>query len=96
MAAYVIIDVEVTDETLYAEYRQQVAPLVASHGGRHLANASESEVVGGDWTPHRLLLLEFPDAEQASEYASSLEAPELQEMRARCVGGRNIVVVPGL
>ena len=96
MAAYVIIDVEVTDEDLYAGYRQQVAPLVASHGGRHLANTSEPEVMAGDWTPHRLLLLEFPDAEQASEYASSLEAAELHDIRARCVSSRNVVVVPGL
>ena len=96
MAAYVILNVEVTDEAVHAQYRQQVAALVASHGGRHLANTSESEVMGGDWAYNRLIMVEFPDTEQAKGYVNALAAPELQEMRARCVGSRNVLVVPGL
>ena len=96
MAAYVIIDVEVTDEALYAEYREQVTSLIAAHGGRRIAYTAEAEVVDGGWTPRRLALLEFPDAEQARELASSLESAELQEARAHCVGSRNVVVFAGL
>lgn len=96
MAAYVILNVEVTDEAVHAQYRQQVAALVASHGGRHLANTNETEVAGGDWTPDRLILVEFPDTEQAKGYVNALEAPELQEIRSRCVGSRNVVVVEGV
>ena len=96
MAGYVIIDLEVTDEALYAQYVQQMAPLIAAHGGKRLANTTEPEVVEGGWTPRRLALLEFADAEQARNLASSLEVTELQEMRARCVRNRNVVVFAGL
>lgn len=96
MAAYAMIDVEVTDEALYAQYRQQVGALPADFGGRYVANTSDSEVTGGDWTPGRLILLEFPDTEQARGYVNALEAAEFREMRARCFGSRNVVVIPGL
>ena len=96
MAAYVILDVEVTDEALYAQYRQQVASLVASHSGRHLANTGDADAMSGDWTPRRLVLIEFPDADQAKGLVNSLDAAKLQEMRAGCVGSRNVVVIPGL
>ena len=96
MAAYVILNVEVTDEAVHARYREQVAALPAAYGGRHLANTSESEVMGGEWAFNRLIMLEFPDTEQAKGYVGALGAPELQEMRAQCVGNRNVVVVAGL
>ena len=96
MAAYVVLNVEVTDEAVHAQYREQVAALPADFGGRHLANTSESEVMGGEWACNRLIMVEFPDTEQAKGYVNALAAPELQEIRSRCVGNRNVLVVPGL
>ena len=96
MATYVILNMEVTDEAAHAQFRERVADLPAAFGGRHLANTGESEVVAGEWPFNRLVVLEFPDTEQAKGYASALGAPELQEARARCVSSRTVLVAPGL
>ena len=64
MAAYVIANVEVTDPAAYEEYRAKVPGTIAAYGGRYLARAGATEVLEGDWTPHRLVILEFPSLAQ--------------------------------
>ena len=61
MAAYLIADVQITDPEQYEEYKRQVSPLIARFGGRYLARGGQHEVLEGDWEPHRMVLLEFPD-----------------------------------
>ena len=61
MGAYLIADVHITDPATYEEYKRQVSPLIARFGGRYAARAGRHEVLEGDWEPHRLVVLEFPD-----------------------------------
>ena len=37
MAAYVVVDVEVTDPVVYEEYKKLATPNVEAFGGKHLA-----------------------------------------------------------
>jgi len=61
MPAYLIADVEVRDQEVYAEYRRQVLPLVQKHGGKFVIRGGRHEVLEGDWQPARLVVIEFPD-----------------------------------
>ena len=36
MAAYMIVQIEVTDPEGFAEYREKVGPQIAKHGGRYI------------------------------------------------------------
>lgn len=60
MAAYVIVDIEVTNPEAYEDYRSQVPPLVAKYGGKYLSRGGEMEMLEGDWATKRLVVLNFP------------------------------------
>ena len=92
MAAYVIANVEVTDPAAYEEYRAKVPGTIAAYGGRYLARAGATEVLEGDWTPHRLVILEFPSLAQLKAWYRSPEYRPLLEIRKRSARARVIAV----
>ncbi|MCY4602559.1 MAG: DUF1330 domain-containing protein [Acidobacteria bacterium] len=94
MAGYVIINVEVTDESAYESLRKQVPAAVKAHGGRYLVRGGAAEVVRGDWTPHRLVVLEFDSVEQAREWQNAPDYADLRE-RLNRVCKTDIVIVEG-
>ena len=61
MKAYLIVDLSVNDNATYQEYVRQAPAFVARHGGKYLVRGGEVDVIEGDWTPTRVVVLEFPD-----------------------------------
>ena len=95
MSAYLITDVEVTDEGLYAQFREQVSPVIESYGGRFVVRGGEIEVNEGVWTPRRLAIMEFDSMEQARSFLASPEYQALGDIRARS-SNINVVLVEGV
>ncbi|HKN91255.1 MAG TPA: DUF1330 domain-containing protein, partial [Acidimicrobiia bacterium] len=58
MSAYVIVELEVTNQEEYAAYGKLAEASVARHGGRFLVRGGEFEVLEGEWSP-RIIVLEF-------------------------------------
>ncbi len=83
MAAYVIVDIEVTDPVGYEEYKQLAAPTVAAYGGRYLARGGPAETIEGDWVPRRLVVLEFETVEHARQWWNSPEYATARAVRQR-------------
>lgn len=75
MAAYVIINVQVTDESAYRSALEQVPAIVEAHGGKYLVRGGTAEIIRGDWTPHRLVVLEFDSVEQARRWQTAPATP---------------------
>lgn len=94
MVAYVINDMEVTDPALLEEYKKLSPATVARYGGRFLARGGKTETLEGAWSPHRLVILEFPSYEQAKAWAHSPEYAPAKRLRQKA-SRSNIVVVEG-
>ena len=95
MAAYVIVDLTVTDLPTMEEYRKQVPATVAKYGGRFLVRGGAHQIVEGDWKPNRVVVLEFPSMEQAKRWYDSEEYREPKAMRLRA-GRANLIMVEGV
>jgi uncharacterized protein (DUF1330 family) len=95
MAVYLIADIEVLDPAGFEQYRQQVPATIAAHGGRYLARGGATEVLEGDWTPRRCVLLEFPDMQRFRAWWDSPEYQPLRRLRERTTRS-NLVVTQGL
>jgi uncharacterized protein (DUF1330 family) len=92
MPAYLIADVEVTDPAGYAEYTRAIVATVDAHGGRYLVRGGRSEVLEGDWTPRRLVVIEFPNAEALRAWYDSPEYAPLIDLRQRTANARLVMV----
>jgi uncharacterized protein (DUF1330 family) len=60
MPAYVIFDVEIRDPDRYQDFMKKVKPALDEAGARYLARGGAHKVYEGDWSPRRIVLLEFP------------------------------------
>jgi uncharacterized protein (DUF1330 family) len=95
MPAYFIVDVEVFEPHRYEEYRRQVAPTMAAYDGRFLVRGGASEVIEGDWQPHRLVVLEFPSVARFKEWYHSPEYSAILSLRLQS-SHANAIVVEGV
>ena len=95
MAAYVIVDSVVTDQSVFDDYLQQVPAVVESHGGKYLARGGAIEVVQGDWTPNRIVVVEFDSVERARGWQDSPEYVELKAMLNRS-SNTSVVITEGV
>ena len=95
MVAYVINDMEVTDPQLLDEYKKLSPATVIQYGGRFLARGGKTEVLEGDWSPKRVVILEFPSLAQAKAWVNSPEYAPAREVRQKAARS-NIIVVEGV
>ena len=95
MSAYVIVDVEVTDAAAYEQYRRQTPATVAAYGGRFLVRGGSTEVLEGDWTPHRLVVIEFASTDVARAWFDSPAYSAIKGIR-HAAARSNLVIVEGV
>ncbi|MBQ11040.1 MAG: D-fructose-6-phosphate amidotransferase [Planctomyces sp.] len=92
MAAYYIVDLEVTDAGEFEEYRRLVAPMVANYGGRYVVRGGALETVEGDWSPNRLVILEFDSMERLKSWYESDEYRPVKAIRHRSAISKAVIV----
>jgi uncharacterized protein (DUF1330 family) len=90
--AYMIVEVETTDEALMAEYRKHTPGLVARFGGKFIVRGGRTRTLEGDWKPPRLVVLEFPDFDAAERFYQSPEYQPVLDMRLRAGRCKAILV----
>jgi uncharacterized protein (DUF1330 family) len=81
MAAYLIADLQITDDRAFDEYRKRVPAVIAAHSGRYLARGGATEVLEGSLTPHRTVIVEFPSMAALRAFYTSPEYRPLRELR---------------
>ena len=77
MKAYLVLDLQVRDFAGFSPYIAAIPEHIARHGGRYIVQGAEPTVIEGDWTPQRLVILEFPDRVHAEAF---LGDPDIQDL----------------
>lgn len=93
--AYVVIDVESTDDEKAARYRELSGPSVEKHGGRFIVRGGALEVLEGTWHPARIVVIEFASADAARAWYESDDYREARAVREGA-GEWRMVVVDGV
>lgn len=92
MPAFVIVEIEVRDPEAYETYRSLVPASVDAYGGKFIARGGTTENLEGDWTPERIVVLEFPSLERARQWWSSPEYRDAKAIRMRAAQTRMIAI----
>lgn len=95
MPAYLHADIEVIDPALYDEYRRQVKPLVDKHQGRFLVRGGATELLEGERTLRRQVLIEFPSLEAVRGFYNDPDYAPLIALRKRASRG-SLVAIDGV
>ena len=95
MPAYVVVDIQVHDPEGYEEYKRLAPPSIAAHGGRYLARGGRTDVLEGDWSPSRLVILQFDDLDQARKWLHSAEYGAARALRHK-TATTSMVVIEGI
>jgi len=95
MPAYVIVETDITDPEQYEQYKAASPGAVAAGGGRFLVRGGDLAVLEGEWTPKRLVVVEFEDLEAAKRWYESSGYQEAKKLREGAAN-LNMVAVEGV
>ena len=76
MKAYIIVDVTITNSTLYEDYKKLTPASLEPFDGKFVIRGGTAETLEGPWQPGRIVVLEFPSKQKAKDWwSSSMYAP---------------------
>jgi uncharacterized protein (DUF1330 family) len=92
MPAYVIFDVEIRNPDRYQDFMKQVKPALEEAGARYLARGGAHKVYEGDWSPRRIVLLEFPSVAAWEAFYYGPVYQGVKAIRDECSSARLVSV----
>jgi uncharacterized protein (DUF1330 family) len=92
MTAYVIVDIHVIDPVGYEEYKKLASPTLGLYGGKYIARGGSTEILEGDWSPGRLVILEFENSEGAKKWLNSTEYSLPRQLRHKTATSSMVVI----
>jgi len=87
MAAYLVVDIDVTYPAQFEEYKKLAPAAIAMYGGRYLIRGGAYEAIEGNWKPQRITVVEFESMEKAKAFYNS---PEYQAAIKARLGAANM------
>ena len=95
MPAYIISDVTIRDQEAFQTYRTRAASSIAQYGGRYLVRGGQVDTLEGEWHPTPLIVVVFPDMEQARRWYASAEYAAALDVRDAALS-RHLILVDGI
>ncbi len=89
--SYIIAHIDTKNDTLMERYREEVPKIVAQYHGKYLVRGGKTKIVEGQNFQNRIVVIEFPDAELATQFYNSKEYSPLIKLRGQA--GKNEVVI---
>jgi uncharacterized protein (DUF1330 family) len=95
-AAYVIVEMKISDPEQYKQYMAAAPATIAAAGGEYLVRGGRHEALEGDWQPARVAILKFPSYEKAKAWYDAGGYPAVRTKRARATEYFNMILVEGV
>ena len=71
MSAYIIASVNVTDPEKYKNYMALSPAAIDAAGGKFIVRGGNPEILEGDWSRPRVVIIEYPTREAAKAFYDS-------------------------
>jgi uncharacterized protein (DUF1330 family) len=92
MAAYVIVQAEVTDWEKFKEYLKESPGVIAQYGGRYVVRGGEQIMLEGGDESKRIVIIEFPSLQKAREWYCSKEYQQVKLLRQGAATGSLLAI----
>lgn len=91
-SAYIIANVTVINPAQYEDYKKFSSAAMQVHGAEVCVRGGKAQVLEGDWTPERVVVLKFPSLAAARAFYDSPEYGKARAARQGAAVMRMIVV----
>jgi uncharacterized protein (DUF1330 family) len=91
MKVYLIIDINIKDREIYREYTRKAEKIIEEHGGRYIVRCSDPAAFSGNWTPERIVVIEFPSREDLDRCFASEEYSRIAPLREGATEGKAVI-----
>lgn len=95
MTVYAIAQLTIHDRTRYDRYVAGFLPILHRFGGRLLAADERPRVIEGNWSGHKVILMEFPDRDTFTAWSTSPDYLKISQDRTAGTTGP-VLLVRGL
>jgi len=95
-AAYVIVEMQISDPKRYEEYMAAAPATIAAAGGEYVIRGGRHETLEGDWQPARVAVLKFTSYEKAKAWYDGEAYRTVRGKRAAATEYFNMIVVEGV
>ena len=95
-AAYIIVDMKISDPEQYKQYMAVAPDAVKAAGGEYLGRGGRHEVLEGGWQPARVAMLRFPSYEQAKAFYDGEKYRAARAKRAGATEFFNMILAEGV
>ncbi len=95
MKAYLVLDFTINDLPGFRPYIANVPRYIERHGGRYIVRGAEPKTIEGDWSPQRMVIIEFPARENAEHFLADPDFQELAKIRHKTTTSKLVLVDGG-
>ena len=95
MAAYIVVQIEITDPETFETYRAQVPATLEPYGGEFIVRGGDMEILEGEWAVPRCVVIRFPGKESAKAWYASAEYEDPKALR-QASANTNMIVLDGV
>lgn len=92
MNSYLILDLEIHELEPFQEYIEQIPRLIEKYLGRYMVRGDKPTVIEGNWSPQRVVVIEFPSRKDAENFLSDPESRELFTLRHKTTTSKLVLV----
>jgi len=94
MKAYLVLDLSVNDFGGFKKYIAEIPAFIAKHSGKYIVQGVQPTIIEGGWKSERMVILEFPERQNAEAFLSDPEIQDLFKVRHNTTTS-NLLLVDG-
>jgi uncharacterized protein (DUF1330 family) len=92
MSYYFVANIRIHDPEEYKKYIDGAGPVFKKYGGRYLAVDDKPEVLEGEWSYNRSVIIEFPSRDNFIQWYHSPEYQDIVKYRLTAADCDTILV----
>jgi uncharacterized protein (DUF1330 family) len=92
LKASLVLDLSINDLAGFGRYIAEIPAHISKHAGKYIVQGVPPTPVEGDWTPERMVIIEFPFRENAEAFLNDPEIQDLFRVRHETTTSRLVLV----
>jgi uncharacterized protein (DUF1330 family) len=95
MPVFFLAEIEVFDIEKYHTYIEKASHIVRQYGGEYVFRSEHIVPVSGNWTPRRLVMIQFKNKTDIQRCFGSEEYLQIKHLREQSTKSRSVIIDEG-